>query len=387
MPRSQAPRSPKICRHQTGQAYVTLGGQRHYLGRHTDPIAHEQGHRLIAEWLANGKRLRVEPNIITVLEVIVAYLGHADTYYRRPDGEPSERTLGNIKLALKVPKQLYGSARAIDFGPLALRACRDKWIAEGLRRTTINMRVAALKQAFKWAVSCEMVPPAVFQGLAAVDGLRKGRSAAKESRVVSAVAESHVFALEGHVSRQVFGLIRLQLYSGARSGEILKLRRCDIDTTGEVWKCHLAHHKTAHKSKARTLYFGERAQAVLRDFFINKGPFDYLFSPKDAEKERYAACELHRRPNQKPDPIATERTLGDCYTSDSYRKAVARGCISANVPMWHPHQLRHACATKLEREFGLAAAAVFLGHAHIDTTKLYAQLDATQAVTLARKVG
>lgn len=387
MPPSKSPRTPKICTHQTGQAYVTLGGHRFYLGPHADPASHEKGHRLIAEWLANGKRVRVEPQLVTVTEIVAAYLEHAEVYYRRPNGEPSERTQGNIRLALAVPKALYGNARAVAFGPLALRACRDKWIAQGLRRTTINARVQAVKQAFRWAVSCEMVPPTVYQGLAAVEGLRKGRSAAKESRVVTAVAESHVFALEGHVSRQVFGLIRLQLYSGARSGEILKLRRCDIDTSGEVWVARLELHKTAHKSKPRTLCFGPQAQAVLKEFFVGKSPFEYLFSPKDAERERYDACEVHRRPNQKPDPVETDRTLGDHYTADSYRKAVLRGCKSANVPIWHPHQLRHTCATKLEREFGLAAAAVFLGHAHMDTTKGYAALDAAQAVALARKVG
>lgn len=387
MPTSVSPRTPKICKHHSGQAYVTLSGHRHYLGKHDDPAAHEKGHRLIAEWLANGKRLRVEPRAVTVTEVIAAYLDHCDIYYRRPDGAPSERTIGNIELALAIPKQLYGSTRAVEFGPLALRACRDKWIAEGLRRTTINKRTGDLKRCFKWAVSHEMIPPAVYQGLASVEGLRKGRTEAKESRIVGAVAEAHVFALEGHVSRQVFGLIRLQLYSGARSGEILTLRRCDIDTTGDVWKVSLAHHKTAHKSKARTLYFGDRAQVILREFFVGKSPFEYLFSPKDAERERHAECEVHRRPNQKRNPKLTDRALGDHYTSDSYRKAVLRGCLDADVPTWHPHQLRHACATKLEREFGLAAAAVFLGHSHIDTTKIYAQLDATQALGLARKVG
>ena len=229
----KSPRSPKISRHQTGQAYVCLGGHRHYLGRYDESAAHEKGHRLIAEFLANGKRLRVEPQAVTVTELIAAYLIHVEDTYRRHDGTVNRDTVANITLALDTAKEFYGTARVVEFGPLALRACVNAWVASGKRRTTVNKRLGDLKRLFKWGVSMEMIPPAVFHGLSTVEGLRHGRCTAKESRVVVAVAESHVLALQSHVARPVWGLIRLQWLSGARSGEILKLRRCDIDTTGD----------------------------------------------------------------------------------------------------------------------------------------------------------
>lgn len=112
-----------------------------------DPAAHTKGHRLIAEWLSNGRRLRVEPQAVTVCEVVTAYLKHAESYYRRPDGRPSTKTLDNQRLALTTVNQLYGVVRAVEFGPLALRACRDHWKSKGLGRTSINMRVAVVTPA------------------------------------------------------------------------------------------------------------------------------------------------------------------------------------------------------------------------------------------------
>ena len=369
MPTAKSHRNPKIGRHASGQAYVQLSGHRHYLGRYDDPGAHEKGHRLISEWLANGRRIKVEPRAVTVTEIIAAYIAHAESVYRRPDGTPSKIGTSNILLALAVPKQYYGSARAVDFGPLALRACLNHWIAAGLRRTTCNKRLGDLKRAFKWAASMELIPVSTYQALLTVEGLRHGRCTAKESRVVTAVAEAHVFAIQDHVARPVWGLVQLQWYTGARSGEILKLRRCDIDCAGEIWSARIAQHKTALRGKARILYFGHNAQAVLREFFVGKSPFEFLFSPKDAEAERRAEMHAQRttplscgnRPgtNRKETPAVSP---GGHYTSDSYRKAVTRACKSAGVPEWHPHQLRHSAATRIEKEFGLAAAACWLGH-------------------------
>ena len=384
----KSPRAPKICHHKnTGQAYVNLAGHRHYLGRFADPAAHEKGHRLIAEYLANGNRLRVEPKQVTIVELIAAYTAHVEATYKRPDGSPSQRSIDNISLAMVFPKSVYGATRAVEFGPLALRACIAHWVNSGLRRTTVNKRLGDLKRCFKWATSMEMIPPSVYQALSTVEGLRHGRCTAKESRIVTAVPEAHVFALRDHVARPVWGLIMLQWFTGARSGEVLNLRRCDIDTEGEVWRAKIAIHKTTLKGKTRTLYFGPQAQAILTEAFEGKSPFEPLFSPKEAERERYAACKSHGHHNRPPKPRKSDRTLRDAYCTDTYRRAIAEACKKAEIPQWHPHQLRHACATRIEQEFGLAAAACWLGHADVSITRTYAKLDQDQAVHLARKVG
>ena len=54
---------------------------------------------------------------------------------------------------------------------------------------------------------------------------------------------------------------------------------------------------------------------------------------------------------------------------------------------WAPHQLRHAAATKIAREFGLEHARVVLGHRVLNTTDRYAELDRAAARDVARRIG
>lgn len=54
---------------------------------------------------------------------------------------------------------------------------------------------------------------------------------------------------------------------------------------------------------------------------------------------------------------------------------------------WHPHQLRHAAATRLRREFGIEAARVILGHSSPAMTDLYAEIDASRAQDVMARIG
>ena len=54
---------------------------------------------------------------------------------------------------------------------------------------------------------------------------------------------------------------------------------------------------------------------------------------------------------------------------------------------WHPNQLRHSAGTFLRREFGLEASRVILGHAHINTTEIYAEADLLRAREIMASVG
>ena len=109
---------------------------------------------------------------VSVDEMLLAFWRHAEGHYRHPDGSPSKE-LDNIKVALRPLRVLYGPTPAKDFGPLALRAVRERMITDGLMRTTINGRVNRIRRAFRWAASVELVPVAVVQALATVRGSRK----------------------------------------------------------------------------------------------------------------------------------------------------------------------------------------------------------------------
>ena len=139
----------------------------------------------------------------------------------------------------------------------------------------------------RWAAENEYCPIEVYQGLATVSGLRAGRSEAKESEPVRPVPAAFVDAVEPFVSRQVWGIIRLQILTGARPGEIVMMRGADLNMTGRVWEYVPQRHKTEHHGKRRTIFIGPQGQETVREFLKNDLTA-YLFSPRDAKAEHYA---------------------------------------------------------------------------------------------------
>ena len=380
-------RIPSLRLHKpTGQAYVRLNGRMIYLGRHDKPDSRIRYNQMIAEWLANNRRLPVSPEEITVPELCAAYLKHAESYYVGPDGKPT-KSLGTVKMAIRALLKFHRHTLAVNFGPNSLRAVRQSWIDRKLARKTVNDYTSEVKRLFKWGVSHEMVPPSVYHGLVTLEGLRAGRSGARETEAVKPVLESHIEAVKPFVSRQVRALLELQILIAARPGELLKLRAIDLDTSGRVWTATPTEHKTRYRGRERTLYFGPNTQAILKDFLADRPLCAYLFSPRDAEAERHDSAQTHRRSNQKRSPKKTERVVGEHYTTASYRMAIERACAKAGVPVWTPHRLRHNAATAIRKEYGLEAAQVMLGHSRADVTQVYAERNEELALRVARERG
>lgn len=379
-------RTPKLCHHKaTGQAFVLLNGRHKYLGKWGAPETEIEYHTLMAEYRANGGRITPPPSDITCLELVNLYWQHVTQYYRKPDGTPTSQQ-HIINNSLKPVKEVYGQRPAVQFGPNLLRGIRQCWISGKLARKTVNDYTAEIKRMFKWAVSYEMIPESVYSALNTLDGLRAGRSEVKETAPVLPVADDDIKKAKEKAPGPVVALIDLQLLTGARPGELVSLRPCDIDTSGPVWIANIRDHKTAHRGRERVLFFGPKAQAVLRPFMLRPTE-SFLFSPKEAEAERYGKCEVHRRPDQKPKPRKTDRTLGDCYTVSSYRRAIEYACEKAEITVWNPYRLRHNAATEVRRLYGLEAAQVLLGHAHADVTQVYAERDIEKARSIAAEIG
>ena len=53
----------------TQQAYVIVDGSRHYLGRRGTPDSQARYDKFLVEWIANGRRLRVESSDLTIVEL------------------------------------------------------------------------------------------------------------------------------------------------------------------------------------------------------------------------------------------------------------------------------------------------------------------------------
>jgi len=384
---SRKPRIPSYGLHKaSGRAVVRIEGRDHYLGVHGSAESHREYNRLISEWTArsNAKLPRTPErrDDLIVNELLLYYRDFAKTYYVK-QGTPSGEQ-ANLDLAMRPLAKLHGSTEVREFGPLELKVVREEMIASGLARRTINQRINRIRRIFKWGVENALVPPTVLQGLQAVSPLKRGRSAAVETGPILAVPDAHVAAVVAVLPPTLSAMVRLQRLTAMRPGELVIMRGCDIDVSGEVWMYRPFRHKTEHHGIVREIPLGPQAQQIVQDQ-LKPDTQAFLFSPADAMAERYAARSTHRR---KPNlHRKTKRRLKSRYTRMAYAKAIAYACEKASVPHWTPNQLRHAAATQIRREHGLDAAQVILGHKTARITEVYAELDKAKAIEVVRRSG
>ena len=361
----------------TGQGYVNLDGHRVYLGRADTPEAKRKYAREIVEWTANGGRRSVPQAELTVIELVNAFR-------RRCEAESiDKRELDHLRSAWTPIVDLYGETPAAAFGPLKLKAVRERLIVCGKRPRTrqyVNRLVERIRFIFKWAVGAQLVPVAVYQALQVVPGLKRGKTDAAESEPVKPVPDAHIDAIRPYLSRQVAALIDLQLLTAARPGELVIMRPIDIDMTGKVWTYTPPTHKTAYRGHKRAIYLGPKAQEVVRPFLAGRAVEAFLFSPAEAvaeqREDRHAECKTPMSCGNKPGSNVKRhprKQPGDRYDSRSYYGAVQYACKRAGIDPWHPYQLRHNAATALRKQFGVDVAATLLGHARLNTIELYAE--------------
>lgn len=383
---------PSYRKHKaSGQAIVTIDGRDHYLGPHGSRASSREFDRLVQEWLARDRAPTGSAAALTVAEVLARYWRHAKVYYAK-DNRPTGETAA-VKVALRYVRELYGPSPAEEFGPLALKAVRQKMVDAGLARTTINGLVARIRRMFRWAAGEELVDAQVWTALSSVEGLRKGKTTARETDPVLPIDAETVDATLPHLPEVIADMVRLQRVTGMRPGEVCGLRPCDLDRDGEVWLYRPAEHKTAHRGRGRMIPLGPQAQAVLLRYLARCAE-DHCFRPLDSEARRRKAQHAERKTplscGNRPGSRKTRRPRrppGVRYDTNSYGRAIHRGCDKAGIPRWSPNRLRHAAATEIRKQFGLEAAQHVLGHAAPDTTTIYAERDLAKAVEVARAIG
>ena len=117
---------PSFRRHKaSGQGLVELNGQRIYLGRFDLPETQQRYHRLIAEWLANGRRSPGEDDPdqadYLVVELAAAFLRFAKAYYVM-GGEPT----GEVAIPRFTPTRFSLTGDGLCCGyDLGLPICDD----------------------------------------------------------------------------------------------------------------------------------------------------------------------------------------------------------------------------------------------------------------------
>lgn len=387
----------------SGQAVVTVrlrsGARRDlYLGTHNSATSRAEFQRITALVAANGGIYPEAEADITVNELVLAYLKWATLTYREPDGKVS-RSVANLKFAFRKLKALFGPTPVSEFGPRSLKTLMAAWVDDGIVRKMVNNRTGCVKRMFRWAVSEELISAEVYQRLQAVEGLRAGRTDATDNAPVKPAVTADVDKVLPLLSESVRALVLLQLQTGARAGELVKLQVQNIDRTEPTaWTYTPATHKGSWRGKSRTIYFGVKSQALLAPLILKAGsPEAFVFSPARAEAARNAErgelratprYQSHMERNRKKRPAQRKKPPGTYYTTHSYRRAIARACEAAGVPAFAPHRLRHLAATRARAELGLESARAWLGHSLASVTEVYShEVDKQLALKAVERLG
>lgn len=401
-------RKPKYSLHKkSGQARVIVHGKHVYLGKYNSPeslIAYE---RICVELESQAPQL----SDITMARLCVLFMQHAETYYRKPDGTPTNEAK-NLRSALRHVVAEFSSLPVRHFGPKKLSQVREAMIRSGLARKTINASVRRIRHVIKWGVSQELVSPSVLESLRTLEALKAGRTEARETYGKSAVDIERVEAVRPFLTRPVRALVDFMLLTGCRPSEAVRARWSEIDTTGEVWEYRPTEHKTKHKGKGRIIKVGPRAQQVLNGV-RELGRTDFVFDPQSG---------VDATAQQERGPQAVGQCVGKAYSPESLRNAVMAACEKAfecppelrmrnltkrkretdrqlkarkdrakqwrEEHCWTPGQLRHTKATEVRRHSDLETAQQILGHSSKQTTeRYYAEMDFSRAAENALRFG
>jgi integrase len=195
----------------------------------------------------------------------------------------------------------------------------------------------------------DLVTPTVWSALLTVRKIKPGRTSAKQPKKVKPVACEVVESILDHCQPRIAAVLRMQLYTGMRCGEVLRMTMAEI--RGNIYSPY--KHKNRWRNKDRTVHLGPRAMALINEWKTDD-PHKRLFTD---------------------------------MTSDYYGRWVKIACKRAKVPHFTSHQIRHYHATMVRAKFGLDAAQAALGHSSARTTEIYAEVSTTLGKMVSEDVG
>lgn len=344
MGRKKNPIPSRLTHRPSGQDRIIWNGRSIYLGKTGSHEADANYRRVVKNIVTIGEAI-AEPSRITCRFMAERFLVHTKESFPADSSEPKA-----YERAMDLLVEALGDLPAESITPARFVLMRDAWARAGKSVRTVNKHHNQIISAFRWGVTVELVPAPVWHALQAVPRLKPRRSPAKDPREVGPVEWAHVEAVRDWVRPQVWAMILTQWHTGMRSGEMLAM------TPGEIvdWVYRPGKHKNAWRGHVREIPIGPKCRKILAPWIDGKEAGDRIFGG---------------------------------YSSQSYGRAVKRACEDAGVPHWHPHQIRHAYATRVRASHGLDAAQAILGHKHARVTEIYAAKSTGLAKKVAEELG
>lgn len=259
----------------------------------------------------------------------------------------SQNTLRQYAIQLRLIEKYFGSdARIDDITALDLK----RYLAvttEHLKPASIGHRMRFLKSIFRWAVDEGVIPS---------NPAAKLREPKQGHRIPKSISAEDIESLRIACEHPADHVILELLYStGCRIGEIQALNRNDVNYDE---RSIIVRGKG---DKEREVYFDTRCAIWVRKY-------------------------LKWRTDDDPALIVTERAprrMSVAQIRYRLKRVADRSGIGANV---YPHKLRHSYAMHLlDNGAPLELIQDLLGHAKLDTTRIYAQLSGERRRELYRK--
>lgn len=238
------------------------------------------------------------------------------------------------------------------------------WVAtfsqEGLGVAARNNRLAAVSGLFSFLERSGVVARNPFLDLRrprhkpkVVRYLRDGEA----ERLLACVRSGDglrgkALALHGRLWRRDVAILILMLYQGLRVGEVPALRLGDVGLQDRTLRV------AGKGGRERLIPLHPRTAEAITDYLQH--------------------WDGRRGPVRYEDPLFW--TLdGKPMSREAVRRAVTRHLRRAGIPGATPHALRHTFGTRLaRREVDTLLIARLMGHARLDTTRIYVHLDQGQ---------
>jgi integrase len=239
-------------------------------------------------------------------------------------------TIGKLKVADVTSDDIDRLHRRIRFGD-AKRRARPYWANRVAAVLSAMFMLASTRWNPKWCVSNP------------VKGLRRADEEKRKRYLKNGELERFMAALAGLADQQAAAAIRLLLLTGARAGEVLRMRWQDLDLESGTWTkpSHTVKQKADH-----VLPLSAPARQILAALYAQRGGSKFVFPGGSTGGHR-------------TDIRAAWREL----------------LRAAEITDLRIHDLRHSHASHLASAgFSLPTIGALLGHSNPATTARYAHL-------------